>query len=259
MTPLKTSHKVLLAAAGFLLATALIVALVVAQQLSHSGSRADSQAGDQPGTTSSTTPAPAYAFPYQPLWPFADQSSAEKWLSDQQPSDKSAWQSDASATALRFTREFLGFTDFDRTTSVTVNSREAWVTVGQSIPDGEPTTAAKLHLARLGPADNAPWEVVGTEDTDLTLDTPAYGSPFRPVLDVGGTISGVDESLEVQARQGSKLLGEFCCQPAGGQGSRWSIPLTMSTPQPGAVTVVVSTGGHLSKVERFAITALRVD
>lgn len=228
-------------------AGAFLVLGIVAEQLSPF------ESNSAPGQPSD------YVFPYQPLWPFPDQASADRWLSDRQPTDESAWHADAAATALKFTREFLGFADLNRTTAINVADREAWVAVGQSDPNGEPVTAARLHLARMGPAGDAPWEVVGTEDTDLTLDTPAYGSPVQPLVEVGGTISGVDESLEIQARQSSGVLGEFCCLPAGGQGSRWSARLGIAGAQPGAVTVVVSTGGHLAAIERFAITALRVD
>jgi len=74
---------------------------------------------------------------------------------------------------------------------------------------------------------------------------------------VGGVISGVDESLHVQVRQPAGLLGEYCCLPAGGQGSPWSVSVPVTSSQPGAVTVVVSTGGHYANIERFAITGLR--
>lgn len=192
-------------------------------------------------------PDPAYAFGFQPLWPY-------RTVQDAAAADGKA--ADAAATALRFTREFLGFTDLDRTTTATVEDREAWVGVGQADPRGQPITVATLHLARFGPAGDAPWEVVGSEDTDLTIDTPPYGSPVRPVVTVGGVISGVDESLHVRALQIGGQVGEFCCAPAGGEHSRWSVSLPIADPEPGAVTVVVSTGGHYANIERFAITAL---
>lgn len=198
-----------------------------------------------------------YAFGYVPLWPFPDQAAADNWLQQGRPAGDSLWHADPAATALRFTREYLGFTDLDRTTTVNEQPREAWVGVGQADPRGESLTVATLHLARLGPAADAPWEVVGSEDTELTLDTPAYGTPAQPVLTVGGVISGVDESLHVQARQSSGLIGEYCCLPAGGQSSPWSVTLTTAPAQPGAVTVVVSTGGHYALIERFAVTGLR--
>jgi len=211
-------------------------------------------------STGSTAPdADGYDFPFLPLWPFAARAEADRWLTEGRRTGDSAWHADPRATALRFTREFLGFTDLDRTIAVTEQPREAWVGVGQADPRGNPMTVATLHLARLGPAADAPWEVVGTEDTDLTLERPAYGSPVRPVIEVGGTISGVDESLRIQARQGSAMVGEFCCVPAGGQRAPWSAHLPVAATKAGAITVVVSTGGHYAVIERFAITALRAD
>jgi hypothetical protein len=211
-------------------------------------------------TTADTAPdADGYVFPYQPLWPFAERAEADRWLAEGRRTGDSLWHADPRATALTFTREFLGFTDLDRTIAVTEQPREAWVGVGRADPRGNSMTVANLHLARLGPAADAPWEVVGTEDTDLTLDRPAYGSPVQPVIEVGGTISGVDESLHIQARQASSMVGEFCCVPAGGQRAPWSATLSIAATKPGAVTVVVSTGGHYARIERFAITALRAD
>lgn len=54
-------------------------------------------------------------------------------------------------------------------------------------------------------------------------------------------------------------LGEYCCLPAGGDNQPWSAQVTLTEPvQPGTLTVVVSTGGHVAEVERFAVTGLRV-
>lgn len=210
-------------------------------------------------TTSTAPTASGYSFPYQPMWPFAGLEDADRWLREGRPAGNDPWHADPRATALKFTREFLAFTDLDRTTTMTEQPREAWVGVGQADPKGTDMTVANLHLARLGPAADAPWVVVGSEDTELTLEKPSYGSPTQPVIEVGGTISGVDESLHVQARQASELLGEFCCVPAGGQKAPWSATLPIAARGPGVVTVVVSTGGHYAQIERFAVTALRAN
>ena len=208
--------------------------------------------------TARQTPAETtgYAFNFQPLWPFSAVADADDWLRESKP--ESAWHADPAVTASKFTREFLGFTDLDLTTTVNEQPREAWVGVGQKDPTGKPITVATLHLARLGPAADAPWEVVGTEDLDLTLDTPKYGSALsRPVITAGGTISGVDESLEIKALQPNLMLGEFCCVPAGGVGSRWTATVpVLKEPQPGPVTIVVFTGGHYAHIERFAVTGV---
>ncbi|MBU9762672.1 hypothetical protein FR943_02235 [Mycobacterium sp. TNTM28] len=208
----------------------------------------------------SSPPPASEAFAFQPLWPFAAQHEADDWLNDGAPAGHSPWHADAKATALFFTQNYLGFAEIDQATTVDEQAREAWIGVGYSIPEVNSATAATIHLARFGPRPEAPWEVVGTRDAVLTLDAPPYGSTVGPVIDAGGTITGVDESLHLQVRQLTQpeVLGEDCCLPAGGQARPWSARVTMTTPpQPGALTLVVSTGGHVANVERFAVTGLR--
>ena len=110
-----------------------------------------------------------------------------------------------------------------------------------------------------GTGADAPWEVAGTRDTTLTLDTPAYGALADSPLTVGGRITGVDENLRVAVRRpGSETpLGEACCLPAGGQGTRWTTTVRFTGTTGEAMTVVVSTGGHVAAVERFAVTGVR--
>lgn len=125
-----------------------------------------------------------------------------------------------------FAQDYLGFAEIDRTTTVTEHVDEAWVGVGYASPNGETTTAATIHLARVGTAPNAPWEVVGSLDDVLTLSTPRYGSTAGTVIKAGGTITGVDESLHPHVRQSTEenVLGDYCCVPAGGE-SRLSLAL----------------------------------
>lgn len=207
--------------------------------------------------------APAIAEPvgttYLPLWPFASQDEADRWLREDAAAEQSRWHADAADTALRFARDFLGFAEMDRTTQITEEADEAWVGVGRTSPNGVPRTAATIHLARYGGAPDAPWEVVGTRDDVLKLSAPAYGSTMGTVIEAGGTITGVDESLHLQVRQSSHdtVLGDFCCVPAGGQERPWSATVSASPPRPGAVTLVVWSGGHVADVERFAVTGLR--
>jgi len=135
---------------------------------------------------------------------------------------------------------------------------EAWVGVGYAVPgDGRQSTAAVLHLVRIGTDKDAPWEVVGTRDTSLTVDTPGYGSTASWPMTVGGALSGVDESLHVRVLGQAGLAGDACCTPAGGENSRWTVQVPRQTPRTGDLTVVVATGGHVVDVERFAITAVR--
>jgi hypothetical protein len=53
------------------------------------------------------------------------------------------------------------------------------------------------------------------------------------------------------------VLGDYCCVPAGGESRPWSATFSISPPQPGALTLVVWTGGHVAKVEKFTVTGLR--
>jgi hypothetical protein len=198
----------------------------------------------------------AYSFRHQPLFPFASAAEAETWRTAGGGSQP--WHADAEATALAFTA-WLGFDEIGQVTSRDIRAAEAWVGVGYTVPSGDTATAAVIHLLRFGPAADAPWEVVGTRDTTLTLDTPRYGSTASSPLTVGGLVTGVDENLRVQVRQLSSEapLGESCCLPAGGVQSPWSATVSYAGATDAALTVVVSTGGHLQGVEVFAITGLR--
>jgi hypothetical protein len=53
------------------------------------------------------------------------------------------------------------------------------------------------------------------------------------------------------------VLGDYCCVPAGGESRPSAATFSTSPPQPGALTLVVWTGGHVAKVEEFAVTGLR--
>ena len=197
-------------------------------------------------------------FGYPPLWPFSTQAEVDAWRQQSAAQGSQPWHLDADATALAFTTGYLGFTEIDQVVGRDVRDREAWISVGYDAGSG-PATAAVVHLVRFGPGDDAPWEVVGTRDTDLTLETPSYGSSVSGTVTVGGRITGVDESLRVQVRQASSEapIGESCCLPAGGQDASWETTVSFSGATAPALTIVVSTGGHVQGVERFAITAVR--
>jgi hypothetical protein len=200
-------------------------------------------------------PAPAFAF--APLWPFADAQGAAAWQREHRAGGQEPWHLDPGATALGFARA-LGLSGLDRVTSTEVQGDQAWVGVGYAAPGEAPATAGVVHLARLGSGDDAPWEAVGTRDSTLTLDTPAYRAAVRSPVAVGGEITGVDESMHVQVRAAgdARLLGESCCPPAGGERQRWTS--TVQAQGSGLATVVVSTGGHVADVELFAVTAVRL-
>lgn len=208
-------------------------------------------------TTSASTEAPI--FDYQTLWPFANVSEAQQWQTEYATSGHQPWHLDARQVALNFTQHYLGFENVDTVLQVRSWTRQAWVTVGFTNPNGAPVTSAELHLVRIGAGDSAPWEVVGTEDTTLTITAPSYGARVASPVQVGGLISGVDESLRVEIRtpSQSQSAGVVSGISAGGERSPWTASVPFAT-QPGrTLTIVVSAGGHIAPVERFAITGVR--
>jgi hypothetical protein len=212
----------------------------------------DGDTGDAQGT--------AAEFRYQPLWPFRTQAEADAWRQQHDAQGTAPWHLDAEQTALSFTAGFLGFGEIDRVVASDIRDQEAWVSVGYDDPaTGDLSTAAVVHLVRFGTGDGAPWEVVGTRDTALTLETPGYGSGVSSPVVVGGRITGVDESLRVQVRQvsSSAPLGEACCLPVGGENAPWQTTVSYAGATDPALTIVVSTGGHVQGVELFAITGVR--
>ncbi len=212
-----------------------------------------------PAPDTTVVDAPAYEFRSQPLWPFRTQAEADAWLATADEGH-SPWHSSAEMTAQFFTMNHLGFSEIDHVVDADVRDREAWVHVGYEAEPGRLSTAAVVHLVRFGPSADAPWEVIGTTDDTLTLDTPRYGSELPSSLVVGGTMTGVDESIEVAVRQISspEPLGTYCCVPSGGERAWWEtppVPVTGATDP--AVTVVAWSGGHVQDVEVFAVTGLR--
>ena len=210
-------------------------------------------------TNVSPTPtATVRPFAYQPLWPFSSAADATAWQRSYRSGGQQPWHLDPEQTALSFTTGYLGFTEVDRVVSSSVSGDQARIGVGYQA-EGRLAHAATLHLVRIGQGPDAPWEVVGTIDTTLTLDRPRYGATVTSPLTVGGRITGVDESIRVDVRQPSSTepIGTSCCVPAGGDRQPWSAQVTFTGATGSALTVVASTGGHLQGVEAFAITGLR--
>ncbi|WP_322779250.1 hypothetical protein [Frankia sp. Cas4] len=217
-------------------------------------------------STRPTTPGAdvgAQAFPYQPLWPFASAAQAQAWQASERSGGHQPWHLDPAGTALSFTRYFLGFAGVDRVLASTITGDDARVQVGYATEGGRTGVAAVIHLVRFGSGTDAPWEVVGTDDSTISLTQPAYGSTVTVPLTVGGRISGVDESIHVWVRSTSgtdvgQVVGEFCCQPAGGDNSVWTTTVSTTAPPGQSLVVVASTGGHLYDVERFTVTGVRL-
>ncbi|MBT2445613.1 hypothetical protein J7F03_00615 [Streptomyces sp. ISL-43] len=218
-----------------------------------------------PGTPAPTTPAPDGGTPplgsalLQPMWPFTTLAQAQAWERAFHSGGHQPWHLDPDQTALSFTQGYLGFQDVGRVSARTVSGRDARIGVGLSAPEGARGTAAVIHLVRYGTDQDAPWEVVGTDDTTFSLTMPAYGSIVHSPVHTGGRITGVDESVRVQVRQPSSTapLGTSCCTAAGGSAQPWNASVSFAGADDPVLTIVASTGGHISSVERFTVTAVR--
>jgi hypothetical protein len=234
------------------------------------GASASGSTGGGPartGTTDAGAPAadpaappagrPALA-PAHWLWPFTGEGDVTAWQRAFRDGGHQPWHLDAAATAIGFAG-YLGYTGIDRALRSTVDGDDAHVVVGFRLPDGRPHAAADLHLVRVGAGRDAPWEVVGTRDSTLTLTRPGYGSTVTSPMTVGGRITGVDERVVVTLRtRTGDLQSAPASVAAGGQRSRWSVPLTFQATRGAVLTVAAATGGHVAPVERFAVTGVRV-
>ena len=211
-----------------------------------------------PSQPASPAAAPS-TFGYLPLYPFASRSAARAWQAAYAAGGHQPWQPDARLTALSFTQGYLGFRGIDRAPVQAASGTNARVTVGFRPPNGHVSAAAVIHLVRYGNGANTPWEVVGTNDTTLTLDLPSYGSTVTSPVRIGGKIIGVDENLwaEVHWLAAAVPVGSYCCRPAGGQASPWSLTVPFHASPDRVLTIVVHTGGHNAAVERFAVTGVR--
>jgi hypothetical protein len=196
---------------------------------------------------------------YARLFPFASDAEAAQWRASYRSGGHDPWHVDAGQTALAFV-SYLGLAGVDRVVSDTVDASGAHVAVGFLNPNGSPLTSAVVHLIRVGTGNDAPWEVVGTDDgPDFTITGPAYGSHVSSALVAQGTITGVDENIRVTVWPvtGTGPAGTTCCLAAGGQRSPWHESVSFSAPPGATLIVVASTGGHLQTVERFVVTGVR--
>jgi hypothetical protein len=196
---------------------------------------------------------------YLPLWPFATGQQVQAWQRSYLAGGHQAWHLSAGQTALGFTQGYLGYTKVNRVVYSRVSGVHARVAVGYSIPEGRRvSTAAVIHLVRFGSGRVAPWEVVGTDDTTLSLTIPAYGARVSSPVKVGGRLSGVDEYIRVQVRQLSSAspIGGAPGLMAGGMNQPWSVTATFRGGSGRVLTIAAATGGHLAAVERFAITGV---
>src|SRR5579859_3191739 len=197
-------------------------------------------------------PAPTQ-FSYLDLFPFRDLRGALAWEAAYRNGGHAPWHLSADLTALAFTQGFLHFGGINAIASRHIRGTDAAIGVGFRNPDGRISTAAILHLRKLGTGPDAPWEVVGSNDTDLTITRPGYGDHVAARFTTGGAITGVDESLHLWVRglSSDRPLGEMCCVGAGGNRQPWTAVVRFRSGPDRVLTVIVATG------ERFAITAVR--
>ena len=219
-----------------------------------------SRSTEPPSTASTSTPTtrlpPNIAYLY--LYPFANLAEVTSWQRESAPGGHQPWRLDAGLTAKSFA-QFLGYTQASQVLSQHSDSLGAHVAVGFRNPNGAVSTAAVVHLVRVGSGTYRPWEVVGTDDTNFTLDTPIYRTTITSPVRVGGHITGVDDNITVHVQQlhANGYLGERCCVPAGGQNAAWSATVTFARPTDQVLILSASTGGHLQTVERFAVTGAK--
>ncbi|HEY3239086.1 MAG TPA: hypothetical protein VGL92_05950 [Acidimicrobiia bacterium] len=241
---------------GLGLAAAISVVVLAVATLGDNGPQVvETRPADRPPETVEPLPEGT-----QLLWPFRSLAEAREWQDNGQPEGHSSWHADAEATALAFTTGYLGFTDVDRAVSTEIDGDEARVTVGYESEGGNVSSAAVLRLVRLGEGAGAPWEVVGTAPEEyFTITTPAPGAPVASFFTVAGRITGVDESIRVEVRQPSSALplGVACCEPGGGENSPWTTTVGIKGATDPLLTVVASTGGHITGVERFVVVGVR--
>ena len=197
--------------------------------------------------------------PFQPLFPFANLAHAQAWQRAHASGGHESWHLSPELTAVAFSQEYLGFSEINKVADYSVSQGNARVAVGLTLPDGQVSSAAIVHLVRYGSGNSAPWEVVGTDDTTLTLDTPSYGATVASPVKIAATVAGVDEYLRAEAHTlgAGQPLGTFCCQPAGGRANPWSLTVPFHANSGQVITIVVHTGGHVAPTERFAVSGVR--
>jgi hypothetical protein len=213
-------------------------------------------------STATTTIASASLGSYLPLFPFSTAQEVQTWQQSYASGGHQPWHLDAGQSALAFAA-WLGFSSIDKVIRIRSDGIGAHVSVGFYVggPSKENVTSAIVHLVHWGTGSDAPWEVVGTDDTTFSLTRPAYGATVTSPVIVGGVISGVDENIKVQVRtsSSSSTLGTFCCLPAGNINTPWNAPVSFRTSSGAVITIAAETGGGVAAVERFTVTGVRVN
>jgi hypothetical protein len=225
----------------------------------HSSSTTPASSTTTP-TSSTTVPGSAGLGGYLPLFPFSTASDVTSWEQSYRNGGHEPWHLDSGVTARSFAA-YLGLGQLDTVIASHTDGSGAHVTIGAHVPETTQTfSAAVVHLVRWGQGPNAPWEVVGTDDTTFSLTVPAYASTTSSPTVAGGQISGVDENIRAQVHTlaATGAVGVSCCVAAGGSNARWQLQVPFSASPGSVVTISASTGGHVAPVERFTVTGARV-
>lgn len=218
-----------------------------------------------PASTTTTTPSASLGS-YLPLFPFATVQEVHAWQQSYVSGGHQPWHLDAGETALAFAA-WLGYTGeitgIDQVIELRTDGAGAHVSVGFYVGGSNienAHTSAIVHLVHWGTGSYVPWEVVGTEDTTFSLTGPVYGATVTSPLTVGGLINGVDENIRVQVRtaSSSSAVGTFCCVPAGDTNTPWSATVSFTASSGAVLTIAAQTGGHVTAVERFTVSGVRV-
>jgi hypothetical protein len=194
-----------------------------------------------------------------PLFPFQDATAVSNWQEAYRSGGHQPWHLDPGQTAVSFAA-YLGYGNVNKVVQVNEDSAGAHVAVGFTAggPSSQTVVSAVVHLVRWGTGPDLPWEVVGTDDTSFSLTTPAYGAVVRNPSLVGGSITGVDESISVKALNlaSNSPVGTYCCTPAGGTDSPWKATIRLNASPNVVLTLAAATGGHVASVERFTVTGV---
>jgi hypothetical protein len=191
------------------------------------------------------------------LYPFHSLAEVQQWQAGYRTGGHQPWHLDAGQTALSFAA-WLGYDNVNTVITTTTTATGAHVSVGFRPTSGSSVTSAIVHLLRWGSGSDIPWEVVGTDDTTFSLSIPPYGAMVASTLSVGGMITGVDENIKIQIRDlwASSPVGLYCCLPSGGTDTPWRVPVSFDAASGTVLTIAAQTGGHVSTVERFAVTGV---
>ena len=191
-----------------------------------------------PVARDAATPAPAPA-----IWPFASAAQVSAWRAD--PSGK-PWATDARAVAAHFLSDYL---------------RLPGLTVGPGCAScleidvrTASTSAGTLHLVADSHASPVVYSVTGVDPPPgLSVTRPVSGQRVGTPVQVGGGITGVDESILVRLlSQAGKALGQTSAPAGSGRPWTASLPWSDRSWYTGAL-VLTTTSPKDGSVNRLAV------